>query len=115
LEVIRYLASYAFWGPEKRVNHHQERAITASSHAALALAAANSAIRHASKRLERGTGHVPPFTRCGKSSHFEIGSDKRISQHLSGPGRPSPICKAEFPIIRLIGSLQLAAAQIINT
>jgi hypothetical protein len=31
-------------------------------------------------------------------SHFEIGGDKRISQHLSGPSRPSPSAK---PIFRL--------------
>jgi hypothetical protein len=60
-------------------------ALTASLFAPLALAPANRAMWGASERLELEIGHLRTFTRCGRSSHFEIASDKRIYQHLSAP------------------------------
>ena len=36
-------------------------------------------------------------------SHFEIGSDKRISRHLSGRNRPSPSAKPSFRLRDLPG------------
>ena len=65
-------------------------ALTAPSPAPLAMAPANSAMWGPSERLEPGIGTYC-LTRCGKSSHSEIGGAKRIYQHLSEIGTSSAL------------------------
>ena len=61
------------------------------------------AVRTLTQGLERGSnaedGEACALENDGifsTESHFEIGGDKRISQHLSEPTRPGPPAKASF-------------------